>query len=729
MKNTKHGLHLLLTAACFLPPSIMAEDAGEKPAPAYTSEWEAGIVYSSEDSFKFGEYTGLEEEAFRPNASFLIRSPSAYADNSTRFYEVTGTNLGLDSRSLYGEYGELGKYSVYFDFDQLPHFQFDDAFSFFNGAGTSNQTLPTGFVPTANLPATLATLNPTLFPSNILVDVETERIKLGGGFSWVMAENWLVTGNYHHQIKDGTETLGAENGTNSNGPSTILIIPVDYNFDEFDIGVAFTDWVKQFDLRYNLSLFRNDVPSVTWENPFTTGSAFGRIGVDPDNQAHQISLSGGYNLGVTSRVSGSLSWSRMLQDDTFLPYTTNPALLTVNPLLPRPDLDGEVDKWYANLNYTTRPMKDLDLGARYTFNKYDNNTPRDLYFRVRNDNTLQNPSSTIVNRINRPYSFEQHKAELDAGYRLTRNTRFSAGYEFDWNQRDFTEAEITREHTGKVKLSSNLSSMTSGWVEYARSNRTHSNYDPSRTFAEATDPAFLPAGCAAPPFAGCLDNDFLQRKYFLAEREQDKVTASLTLVPADLVSLGITGRYSNEDFDETVVGLQDVIRYGATLDVGYTPRENIDTYAYYTHEFFDREQAGRIFPPGTTNDWLYDTEDRVNTAGTGIKWSNIRGKYDLTADYTFSTAITEIDPTDLPIDTAADFPGLETRVHSFSLRGDYHYKDNVIMRLNYLFEYFSNDDWALDGIGQADIGRVIWTGQRSPDYTAHVIGLSVIYKY
>jgi len=68
-------------------------------------------------------------------------------------------------------------------------------------------------------------------------------------------------------------------------------------------------------------------------------------------------------------------------------------------------------------------------------------------------------------------------------------------------------------------------------------------------------------------------------------------------------------------------------------------------------------------------------------------------------------------------------------VHSFSLRGDYHYKDNVIMRLNYLFEYFSNDDWALDGIGQADIGRVIWTGQRSPDYTAHVIGLSVIYKY
>jgi len=213
----------------------------------------------------------------------------------------------------------------------------------------------------------------------------------------------------------------------------------------------------------------------------------------------------------------------------------------------------------------------------------------------------------------------------------------------------------------------------------------------------------------------------------MAERQQNKLTGSLTMMPTDFVSLGITGNAIDEDFDETVVGLQKRTRYNATIDIGYTPRENIDTYAYYTHEFFDVEQAGRI--SGGDNDWLYDTEDRVNTLGAGIKWSNINEKFDLTADYTFSEAKTEVDPTDIPIDTATDFPTLKTTLHTINFRGDYHLKDDVIIRMNYKFEYFDNNDWALDGIGQADISRVIWTGQGSPEYTDHVVSLSVVYKF
>jgi hypothetical protein len=199
------------------------------------------------------------------------------------------------------------------------------------------------------------------------------------------------------------------------------------------------------------------------------------------------------------------------------------------------------------------------------------------------------------------------------------------------------------------------------------------------------------------------------------------------MMPTDLVSLGLTGNAIKEDFDETVVGIQERTRYNATLDVGYSLREDIDTFAYYTHEFFGVEQAGRI--AGGDNDWLYDTDDQVDTLGAGIKWSNIKRKFDLTADYTFSKAITEIDPTDIPIDTAIDYPDLKTTIHTLNLRGDYHLTDDVTMRMYYRFEHFSNDDWALDGIGQADISRVIWTGQTNPDYSAHFVGLSVGFKF
>ncbi len=759
MNVIKRNLYLLIASVCLLPGISTAQDEDfaldeggdftledtveKKAAPVYYSEWEAGTIYISEDSYKFGEYTGLEQEAFYFNGSFLIRSISAYDDDSTKYYEVTGSNLGLDSRSLFGEYGEQGKYSVYFDFDQLPHFAHDDTYSLFVGAGTANQTLPAGWVRGANTGAG-SFANPALFPSSNQVDVETQRTKLGGGYSWIPAESWQVTSNYHHEMKDGTEVLGGAFGTNSGSPATQLIIPVDFEFDEFDVGINYADKVKQFDLRYNLSLFRNDEESVTWSNPFSGGGVTGRTSLPPDNSAHQVSLTGGYNLGLTSRLSGTLSYSQMLQDDTFLPFSIDNALCaptTGNCLtaLPQRDLDGEVEKWYGNLNYSIRPLKDLDVGVRYTYNKWDNNTPQDQYIRVRTDTVVQNPSvASSVNRINRPYSFEQHKAEMDAGYRLTRKTKLSLGYEFDWNQRDMTEVAITRENTGKVKLAANPFDMVSGWIEYARSDRKGSPYDPNRPFTSNVSAAFIAANLAACtsiiPGGACRDNDFFNRKIYLADREQDRVTGSLTLMPADLITFGLTGIYTTQDFDDTGVGTTLLETYSATFDVGYTPRENIDTYAYYTYEFFDREQAGREVIQGLPldNQWLFDTEDRINTVGAGIKWSKIRDKFDVTANYTFSKAITLIDPIDnIPPDTALDFPDVVTGIHSFSLQADYNLKDNVIWRLNYLYENFSSKNWALDAIGQTipTVTNVINLGNQSPDYNVHAIGMSVIYKF
>jgi MtrB/PioB family decaheme-associated outer membrane protein len=313
------------------------------------------------------------------------------------------------------------------------------------------------------------------------------------------------------------------------------------------------------------------------------------------------------------------------------------------------------------------------------------------------------------------------------------------GYEFDWNQRDFTEAEITREHTGKVKLSSSPIDMASGWVEYAYSDREGSHYDPNRPFTSNVTDAYIAAtpGCHTPPaFAGCRDNDFFNRKIYLADREQDKVTGSLTFIPVEQITLGLTGIYTNQDFNDTGTGTTGIDIYSATLDVSYMPRENIDTYAYYTYEFFDRELAGRDDPqfsgPPLIVDYLYDTEDRVNTVGAGIKWSKIREKFDVTADYTFSMAETEIDPINInPSVATTPFPELETTIHSINLRGDYHLKDNLIVRFNYLFEYFNSTNWALDGFGQAIAGatNIVALGNRSPDYNVHVFGISFVYDF
>ncbi len=100
MKYVKHYMYFL---AAIMLQSLNMVAADDEVIENYDIELEVGIIYVSEDSFKSGEYTGLEEEGFHGNINFSIISPSAYDSDDEKkiFYEVTGTNLGLDSRSVF----------------------------------------------------------------------------------------------------------------------------------------------------------------------------------------------------------------------------------------------------------------------------------------------------------------------------------------------------------------------------------------------------------------------------------------------------------------------------------------------------------------------------------------------------------------------------------------------------------------------------------------------------
>ena len=139
-------------------------------------------------------------------------------------------------------------------------------------------------------------------------------------------------------------------GTSGGNPAAAIVPePVDYETDQIDVVLGYLGKKGQFELGYHLSLFRNDKTSLTWENPFTGPWApaasfpagLGRLGLPPDNEAHQITFSGGYTLGATTRVTATMAYGRMTQDDDFLPFTINPGLLFTTTW-PRSSLDGEI---------------------------------------------------------------------------------------------------------------------------------------------------------------------------------------------------------------------------------------------------------------------------------------------------------------------------------------------------------------------------------------------------
>ena len=105
------------------------------------SQIELGVGYVSEDSFKFGNFTGLHD-----NGAHLIGNIDLNRRNeaNTHYFSLTGRNLGLSSRNLTIEGGEQGNYGLRLEYDEIPRYFSDTYQTPYLGAGTNRLTQPAG---------------------------------------------------------------------------------------------------------------------------------------------------------------------------------------------------------------------------------------------------------------------------------------------------------------------------------------------------------------------------------------------------------------------------------------------------------------------------------------------------------------------------------------------------------------------------------------------------------
>jgi hypothetical protein len=650
MTSKKTILYAAIATACLLPPGLYAqelEEEAEELAPVYASEIEIGVGYNSEDSYKFGKFNGLENEGAFFIGNVDVRKNRPAGDDSRDYWRLWGTNLGLDTRNAYGEYTREGMFSAYFDYDQRVNNLIDDGRTPFLGKGTSRLTLPDNWIP-GNGVGSL----PLLIPSLHNVTIEKERQKVGGGISWDLTDRWEVAGNYHHEEKDGVDEFGAVFGSSGGNPrSSIVPIPHEFNFDEFDIGVIYKGYKAQFTLTYNLSLFDNQNRSLIFDNPFAnpqwdpaSSSAPGALvqgqvgNVFPDNEAWSVNFSGGYNWTPRTRVTANITYGQMTQDETFLPYTIIPALqATITNPLPRPNLDGEIVNTYVNLNLTHRFNSKLDAKARFTYDDRDNNTPRDVYVRIAGDAQAQ-PTWDPANgdfsaggnaRYNRPYSFERMKFEVEGGYRLPYMSRLTAGYTYETKDRDLQEVETNDEHSFHFKLNTMPVQWMGGWAKYQYSTRDAGGNDIPGYYRDvlaaltaagiAVDPRAVNLGdyfnnlpfleghapeliaeevdafLAAPTsngFYGFFENDPIMRKYYLADRDRNEFQLNLNVYATENLSFSFLGKYFDDDYDNSPTGLQTATRSSLTFDAVYAPSDRFSANAFVTVDNNNYEQRG-----------------------------------------------------------------------------------------------------------------------------------------
>lgn len=763
-----------------------------KSAPAADFEGSVEIgaarVDTDRQSSKFMEYGGIKGD----NTYFLGDVDLSYS-NRAYYLELDGKNLGLDSRNILVESGSYGKYRFFFEYDQIPKFISNTSRTIFDGAGDDNLTLPSGYVGNGSNvnPKTLVDqiINGTngIGGSGNLRDADLELLRKSGTAGFSLTKGPVDFNlSFKREEKEGTKSIGAvvqDSILFRGGPRSTVILPepVDYTTDDLRASVGYNREKAQIELAYYLSIFNNDDESLKWQNPYYYGAPNPVISLPPDNEYHKFTLSGGLNLPMSTRITAVAEYGKMTQDENFLPYHANPASTANDPSnFPRTSADAEIETKLVNVNLSSRPVSGLGLNARYRHYETINNTPVDLFrypvadgqnsVTVRTTTvgpagsiyadgtsavgkpcTAANPCysgftsaiqgqaalNTAQARYNQPFDYKQDLVKADVSYLVLRNTTLSAGYDREVIHRDLREADETTENSYRAGISTNISSYAAAGGNYLTGHRRYDDYNGAVILDSFTQDYRDVLNSGANPRTWINNPDL--RKFDVANRDRKQYSAFANLFPLDSVTLGVNYSLGKDDYPDTVLGLTESNSEVYTVDATITPAETVTVYSYYTNERLRSKQVGRDMTDTAstwfdlTRDWTSTNKDSVNTVGLGLNLSFLKGRLNITPDYTYARTQTKIDIWGGSALTVAPFPDLKTERHTFNLSGKYKLTDNWTLGAGYLYETYVSDDWATDNMTLDNTAtlptNLLILSESVPDYTAHAGSITVAYRW
>ena len=88
---------------------------------------EGGAYRNTDDSYRFGDYTGLKDDAWYGLANVELHGRAPWQSDDTWHFDLQGSNLALDSRFIALSGGLQGLFDVWFEWDQIPRYDDDTA--------------------------------------------------------------------------------------------------------------------------------------------------------------------------------------------------------------------------------------------------------------------------------------------------------------------------------------------------------------------------------------------------------------------------------------------------------------------------------------------------------------------------------------------------------------------------------------------------------------------------
>jgi MtrB/PioB family decaheme-associated outer membrane protein len=640
----------------------------------------------SDDSAKFGDYTGLDQQG-----AFLIAGGRLRWRGKDGLYgNLEASDLGIDSRSLSADAGQEGRYSVRLGYAEIPRHFTDTALSPFLGMGSAVLTLPPGFpaATTAAMP-----LAATLQPAEL--SLKRSRIDLGATLLGPIDWQWRV--DVRRDKRDGTQrSAGSFFSTTSQ-----LVAPVDQVTDQIEVKGSYTGVRLQATLAYHASMFRNSDSALTWQNPFTPvvpGATTGQLALPPDNEFHQVLGTVGYQINPQLRVSGELAIGRMKQNDAYLAPTLTPGLAV--PTLPATSLQGSADTLDAAVRLAYAPDQRLRLAAAVIRNQRDNNTPSLAYPTVSTDMFVG-----TTTRINLPYSFTRDQVKLSGDWRGPGTWKVAAGADYDTQHRTLQETSRTREGTLWGRMRVQPSEAVGLEAKLSFSDRDNNGYG----VVPSVDPPQNP----------------LMRKYNQADRRRNAASLRADVAVAEGVSIGANLEGSDDDYRNSTVGLTSAhsVAGGADISAALSDATHVRAYA--------QGEAIRSNMNGSQSfgapDWTGISRDELATVGAGITHGALKGRLDVGADLAWTRM--EAHSTVRIAAAGTSFPSARTTRETATVFATWRQTERLSILGSLAYEHYDATDWHLDGVQPDSVQNLLAFGEQTPRYNVAVVRIALRYRY
>jgi hypothetical protein len=357
-------------------------------------DWGGIYIGGNDRNPGFRNYKDLKTGPYVDNFGVLSEKR-----DGARFFEAVGGGVGMHDQFYSLQFGRYNDWRVTTFYNETPQVFTTTYRSLWNGVGSGNLTLA-NLTPGGTTSAAVTQTNiQNALAATDNSELEVVRKKAGVRYEAYLSNSWKMYASFTDEKKKGAQPFGNVYGGGGGGGNIEIPQSIDYDTLDFLAGLSFSDATHSFNLRASASFFRNDIDTMSVQNPLfitlngTNGLApttftQARFDLPPDNQAYNVkaeyarALPDLYRGNFTATVAlGSMRQNDNLIAPTEFALTGGTVTAGGRSLanmwntpaaLSRQTAEARIDTRLVDLGLSMRPTNGLDVRGKVRYYETSN---------------------------------------------------------------------------------------------------------------------------------------------------------------------------------------------------------------------------------------------------------------------------------------------------------------------------------------------------------------------